>query len=147
MTNSNQKIRFFFKEIQFSFSNRKKLKAFIQWLLIKEGQKLNVINYIFCTDSELKKLNKKYLKHDYNTDILTFDLSSSPKELIAEIFISIPRVKENSRLFESSFSKELHRVMIHGILHLCGYKDKTSKQVKEMRRMEDEYLLAYNRFM
>ena len=145
MKRANQKIRFFFNSLNFSFPNRTKFKIFLEKLLDQEGKKLQSINYIFCTDQELKKLNKQYLNHDYYTDILTFDLSHSKKELIAEIFISIPRVKENSHFLGHSFTKELQRVMIHGLLHLCGYMDKTEKQIKEMRQSEDKYLLAYSR--
>jgi|KBSSwiS6_1023812.scaffolds.fasta_scaffold01371_6 probable rRNA maturation factor len=144
MNGTNRKIRFFYNGLNFSFPHRTKFKIFLEKLLNQEGQKPQSINYIFCTDQELRKLNKQYLNHDYYTDILTFDLSYLKKELIAEIFISIPRIKENSRSLGHSFNKELQRVMIHGLLHLCGYMDKTEKEIKKMRQLEDKYLSAYS---
>ena len=141
MPASPQKIRFFYNGLRFSFNQRNRIKEFFEKVLRNEGKTVGSINYIFCRDDELRLLNYHYLKHNYYTDILTFDLSLSKKEVIAEIFISIPRVKDNAKLFGSSFSKELHRVMIHGLLHLCGYNDKTVVQIKRMRTMEEKYLL------
>lgn len=148
MSELGKKIKFFNNGIKFSFANRTQFKSFLEKIVHQEGRKLVSLNYIFCSDQELIKLNKHYLNHDYYTDILTFDLSNVKKELIAEIFISIPRVKENSKNLNHSFIKELHRVMIHGLLHLCGYKDKTQMQIKKMRRAEDKYLYIFStRFM
>ena len=144
MKSDSQKIRFFYNKISFSFPNRSRFKVFLEKLLKREGKRVRAINYIFCSDLELKKLNAQYLNHNHYTDILTFDLSPSKKELVAEIFISVQRVKENSEYLNHSFLNELHRVMIHGILHLCGYKDKTEVQIKRMRRAEDKYLSSYS---
>ncbi len=145
MSYRTDKIRFFNNGIKFSLSNRTQFKSFLQKMIAKEGRVPETINYIFCDDEELKRLNKQYLNHNYYTDILTFDLSVSNKKLTAEIFISVPRVKENSKNLNQSFTKELHRVMIHGILHLCGYKDKTQLQEKAMRKAEDTYLYMYKK--
>lgn len=107
------------------------------------------VNYIFCNDEYLRQLNKKFLNHDFYTDILTFETpfpnekrEETEIESIskADIFISIPRVRENAKKFKSSFDTELSRVMAHGILHLCGYGDKTKKEKLEMKRKEEESL-------
>lgn len=101
-----------------------------------------MVNYIFCTDKALLKINQDFLKHDYYTDIITFDLSEGD-EVVAEIYISIDRVKDNARKLGVSFQRELHRVIFHGALHLCGYKDKSPKDSTMMRNREDFYLKKY----
>jgi rRNA maturation RNase YbeY len=100
------------------------------------------VNYIFCSDRYLLKINQTFLKHDYYTDIISFDLSPG-KMTQGEIFISIDRVRENAANFESSFKEELHRVIFHGALHLCGLNDKTENEKSKMRRMEEKYLKKY----
>jgi probable rRNA maturation factor len=119
------------------------LKAFIGQIFNKEAVKLKSITYIFCSDDYLLKLNKGFLKHNYYTDILTFDLSNQKNVVEGEIYISIDRVMENAENMKISFKKELHRVIFHGALHLCGYKDKTKKEILEMRAQEDKYLQLY----
>ncbi len=122
------------------FTLRRK-NAVSKWILSairREKKKAGEISFTFCGDAFLLALNKKFLKHNTLTDIITFQYPG--KELSSEIFISIPRVKENARKFNVPFEIELHRVMIHGILHLCGYKDKTAARKKEMRKKEDYYL-------
>lgn len=101
------------------------------------------MTYIFCSDEYLLNINKAHLQHDYYTDIITFDLSVSKSETIGEIYISIDRVRDNAANLKVSIKEELHRVIFHGALHLCGYKDKTPKHEKEMRRAEDKYLSMY----
>ena len=108
----------------------------------REKKKLRSLQYVFCSDEYLLQINKGFLKHDYYTDIITFDLSSS-SEVEGEVYISLDRVKENALSFSQSYYKELLRVIIHGALHLCGYKDKTKSQVAEMRKTEDLYLLLF----
>jgi rRNA maturation RNase YbeY len=98
--------------------------------------------FIFTSDKRLLEINRQFLQHDYYTDIITFDLSDS-KSTKAEVYISIDRVKENTRIHGTSFKSELHRVIFHGVLHLCGYKDKTKKEKEEMRGMEAFYLMKY----
>jgi rRNA maturation RNase YbeY len=98
------------------------------------------VSYIFCTDDFLLKLNQEYLKHDTLTDILTFTLSGSSLPVVSEIYISVERVLENSSDLKIPFTTELNRVMIHGILHLCGYNDHTPEEKKTMRKKEDYYL-------
>lgn len=131
-------VQFFSQNISFSFHKKIAVRKLILAIVRKEKKKAGGINFIFCTDAFLLALNTKFLKHSTLTDIITFYYSS--KDISGEIFISIPRVKENAKKFNVSFENELHRVMIHGILHLCGYKDKSEKQKKEIRRKEDYYL-------
>jgi len=131
-------------DISFSLKDRKKLR---KWLAdTAAGRSFNItdIQYIFCSDEFLLDINRNFLQHDYFTDIITFDLSEKKTDLCGEIYISIPRVKENAKTYGNTFYAELHRVMVHGILHLCGLKDKTAKQEKEMRNAEDEALLRRN---
>jgi rRNA maturation RNase YbeY len=126
-----------------SLNNRQVLKAFILSVFRKEKQPLERLNIIFCDDNFLLSLNRQFLEHDYYTDILSFPLSDRGKPLIAEIYISIDRVKDNAKNTESSFREELHRVIFHGILHFCGYNDKSKKEIQEIRTAEDKYLHAY----
>ena len=137
------KIRFFFDCVSSSLNNRRKLKSFISSIFIKEKKELGEINFIFTSDKILRRINKKYLGHDFFTDIITFELSEKKESIIAEIYISFDRVRENAVIHKTNFNKELHRVVFHGILHLCGYGDKTSRQVKIMRLKEDSYLSKY----
>jgi len=131
-------IRFFSPNIRFSLTKKSVVKKLISSVLRKEKEKAGGINFIFCNDKFLLSLNKKFLKHDKFTDIITFQYPS--KEISGEIFISVPRVKENAKKFGASFENEMQRVMIHGILHLCGFKDKSPEQKKKMRKREDYYL-------
>tara|TARA_B110000444_G_scaffold260108_1_gene305965 strand:+ start:921 stop:1343 length:423 start_codon:yes stop_codon:yes gene_type:complete len=114
----------------------------INWLggvSTSEGKKIGQLNYIFCDDSYLHKINLEFLKHDTYTDIITFD-DSLGDELIADIYISIERVEENASIYSVSFQNELYRVIVHGLLHLCGYTDKTDQALDQMRGKEDKYL-------
>ena len=104
-----------------------------------EKKKVGEICYIFCSDNYLLKINKQYLKHNTYTDIITFDYSYD-NLISGDIFVSIDRVRDNAKQLGIQFENELHRVMIHGILHLAGYNDKTDKQEALMRKMEDKYL-------
>lgn len=122
--------------------NRTSLKAFIAHLFKKEGKKLTSLNYIFCDDEYLLNINKQYLQHDFYTDIITFELSDTDSTE-GEIYISVDRVRENAAQFKTSFKEELHRVIFHGALHLCGYKDKSNTHKAEMRKKEQEYLKAF----
>ena len=112
------------------------LNSCIQDLDHKTGE----ISIIFCSDDYLLKINKKYLNHDYFTDIITFNYNEN-NTIIGDLFISIDRVKENAKELKVDFNNELFRVIIHGVLHLCGYNDKTQDQQKEIRTKEDEYLV------
>lgn len=138
-----QPIYFHFITNAFTLKNRKHLKAFILDLFENEGKDVEVINYIFCTDDYLLELNKSYLKHFTLTDIITFELSKKDEASISDIYISIDRVKENAKTFQIPFNKEILRVIFHGALHLCGYKDKTKQDQQLMRSKEDFYLNQY----
>jgi probable rRNA maturation factor len=140
MIDAQKKVRFHFLTQGFSLKDRGKLKQFLMELCRKERHRVEAINYIFCDDQYLLEINKTYLKHDTYTDIVTFQLSGKDEPLLADIYISIERVKENAGNFKASFRSELHRVIFHGALHLCGYKDKNKAQAAEMRRKENEWL-------
>jgi probable rRNA maturation factor len=122
---------------------RGKLKAFLVSIFKKEKRTLAGLSIIFCDDRTLLRLNLEFLKHDYYTDILSFPLVGPHKPLLAEIYISVQRVKENAVNLETSFREELHRVIFHGVLHFCGFKDKTQADKRQMRNMEDKYLGLY----
>ena len=104
-----------------------------------EGKKLDSVNYIFCSDAEILKINQQYLNHDYYTDIITFDLSDS-EFIQGEVYISIDRVRDNSKKMKLTFSAEIRRVIFHGALHLCGYDDKGKTEKTLMTKKEDFYL-------
>ena len=131
-------IQFASQDISFSLKKKSDVKKLLLFIIKKEKKKVREIIFNFCSDTYLLEINKKFLKHNTLTDIVTFQYPS--KNISSEIFISIPRVKENSKKFGAPFNNELFRVMIHGVLHLCGYKDKTGKQKKEIRKKENYYL-------
>jgi len=128
-------------DLDFSLGNEKKVKGWINKTVKQEGKVPGSISYLFCTDKYLLKINRQFLKHDFYTDIITFDYSEKNK-IEGEIFISIDRVKENAQSFKQAFEKELLRTIIHGVLHLCGYKDKTQADKKTMRMKEDAAIAA-----
>ena len=127
----------FNSETSFTLKNQNKLVKWIGDVVSSEGFQVAEINYIFCDDSYLNKINQEFLNHDTFTDIISFDYTLG-KEVGGDIFISIERVLENAEKFNEVFETELHRVMIHGILHFMGYKDKTKKEKTLMRTKEDE---------
>ena len=134
--------------IQFFFENIDEIPistATISWLedVIKtENKKLGEINYIFCDDEYLLKVNQDFLDHDYYTDIITFDYVKG-KTISGDIFVSLPRISDNAKTLVRDFNSEFHRVLAHGILHLMGYKDKTEEEITVMRQKEDFYLNAF----
>lgn len=129
----------FNNEIEFTLENQDNLNDWITQSIEKEQFKLGEINYVFCSDEQLLEKNIEFLNHDTYTDIISFDYTMG-KLISGDIFISIDRVRENSNSFKTSFNDELNRVMIHGILHYCGYKDKSVDDKKLMRSKEDYYL-------
>jgi len=124
---------------EFKFSNQINLSSWISDVIEYESYREGEINYVFCSDEYLLEINNKHLKHNTLTDIITFNYNLG-KQINSEIYISIDRVKDNAVSFEVSFIDELHRVIIHGILHLCGYKDKTLDDKSLMKQKEDYYL-------
>lgn len=139
---SKSKVYFFFEHRKFFLGNRSKLKKFIESIFKKEKKQLGSLNYIFCTDKRLREINRQFLKHDYYTDIISFELSET-EYCQGEIYISIDRVKENAKGLKISFKSELLRVIFHGALHLCGFKDKSKLEMKKIREREDFYLRLY----
>jgi rRNA maturation RNase YbeY len=139
---SKYKVRFFFEE-PISLRRRRELKNFLEKIFRDQRKPLQALNYVFCSDNTLLEINRKFLHHNYYTDIITFPLSTNPSPIEAEVYISFSRVRENARNFGQTFEKELHRVIFHGALHLCGFKDKRRKEQQIMRRMEDKYLSKY----
>ena len=137
--------RFYDQDVRSGLKDKRKLSAFLDTLVSKYRKKLKkaTLTYIFCTDPYLLQINQQFLDHNTFTDIITFDLSGSPDELIGEIYISVERIRENAEKFNTTYADELHRVIFHGALHLCGYKDKKESDKKEMRRMEDKCLKDY----
>jgi len=133
----------FNSETSFTLKNQKKLVKWISDVISSEGFQVGEINYIFCNDSYLNKINQEFLNHDTFTDIISFDYTLG-KEVGGDIFISIERVLENAEKFNEVFENELYRVMIHGILHFMGYKDKTKKEKTLMRTKEDENIFTLN---
>ena len=131
----------FNSETSFTLKNQKKLVKWIGDVISSEGFQVGEINYIFCDDSYLNKINQEFLNHDTFTDVISFDYTLG-KEVGGDIFISIERVLENAEKFNEVFENELHRVMIHGILHFMGYKDKTKKEKTLMRTKEDENIFT-----
>jgi len=134
------KINFFTEDIKYVLRDKVAVRKWLMDAATNEGCNIGEVNIIFCSDAYLSEHNKRYLKHSMLTDIITFD-SSEGKILSGDIFISIERVCENAIKFKVPKNQELRRVMIHGILHLCGYNDKTATERKKMREKENEYLL------
>ncbi|MDR1055544.1 MAG: rRNA maturation RNase YbeY [Prevotellaceae bacterium] len=139
-------VYFFTEDIVFPFTLRKvrgQLRTYISNLIRNEGKTLGEINIIFCSDEYLLDMNKQYLNHDYYTDVITFDYSEGPV-VSGDIFISIDMVRSNAEEYAPSFEHELYRVIFHGVLHLCGYKDKSEDEERLMRGKENLYLALNN---
>lgn len=143
MPQAKSRVNFFFLDSKPTLKNRETLKDFLISIFKKERKYLGSITYIFTDDKNVLEINKKYLNHNFLTDIITFDLAERHQPITAEVYISTERVKENASAHKTTFKKELHRVIFHGALHLCGYNDKTSPQVAKMRRKEDFYISEY----
>jgi probable rRNA maturation factor len=135
-------ISFHIEEIEFSLDHADDIISWIEQTLLKEQKQCNLIDFVICDDEYLLNINKEYLQHDYYTDIITFPLNEDPIE--SNVFISIDRVKENAQLYKVKMEDELHRVIIHGVLHLIGYDDKSEDDKNRMRAKEDEYLSQRN---
>jgi probable rRNA maturation factor len=139
-------INFNSQSVRFNLPQKTIVRQWLHASALKENHKIDSLSYIFCDDTYLLKINQEYLNHSTLTDIITFDLSEKQsKGIEGDIFISVERVKENARLFDIPFQTELKRVMIHGLLHLMGYKDKKTKDKAQMRKMEEAYLSLYNK--
>ena len=130
-------------ELSFQLENEETYSQWIQNVILSESKTIGEINYIFCDDEYLLDINKKYLNHDFYTDVISFDYSEA-NIISGDVFISVDRVKENAEEYNVPFNEELKRVIIHGILHYCGYKDKSSQEAVNMRNKEDEKLLLFH---
>jgi rRNA maturation RNase YbeY len=135
---------FNYADARLPYTKRRFLKSSVFKLFVLEKKQIQRIDYVFCSDRFLLKLNQAHLQHDTLTDVITFDLSESNNKIAGEIYISVERVKENALIHKTSFASELQRVVFHGALHLCGYKDKTTKQKAQMRAKEDKYLKMFH---
>jgi rRNA maturation RNase YbeY len=133
-------IQFFYENLPESVNTD--YKAWLEEIIFSEEKKPGEINYIFCDDDYLLKVNQDYLQHDYYTDIITFDYVRG-RTISGEIFVSLQRISDNAATLSKNYEEELRRVLAHGILHLCGYKDKTEEEEKQMREKEDHYLAKY----
>lgn len=133
-------INFFNEEIDFKLNHKAKLKTWIKKTVEEEGFKLKDVNFVLCSDDYLLEINKQYLNHNTYTDIVTFDNSEKEDQIVGDIFISVDRTNENAFKFGVSGDTELHRVIIHGILHLCGYYDKKPEDKALMTEKENYYL-------
>lgn len=133
----------FFTETQFEFSGEDQIREWMLQVISSEKKEAGDLNFIFCDDEYLLEINRKYLNHDTYTDIISFD-NSVGRILSGDVFISVERVRENAIDYKTEFDDELRRVLVHGLLHFCGYKDKTDFQVKLMREKEDEKLKMFH---
>jgi rRNA maturation RNase YbeY len=137
------KISFNYIDARLSVKNKNTIKAFIPILFEKEKKQLHSLHYIFCSDEHLLEMNKQYLNHDYYTDIITFDLTEAGNGITGEVYISVDRIKDNAIKLNQPFETEVLRVIFHGALHLCGYKDKKKAEQQTMRNMEDKYIQQF----
>ncbi len=137
-------IHLFEEDVTLKIKNKLGIKKWLKETIENEGYKLTELNYIFCSDEYLHQMNVSYLNHDTLTDIITFDNSEVEGKIVGDIFISTDRVAENAKKFEVEFIDELNRVMVHGALHLVGYKDKKKEEQEKMRAKENYYLKRRN---
>ena len=134
-------VQFFEEDISYKLKNKAAVKKWVTDTVRAEGFILKELSYIFCSDIYLLQVNQQFLNHNYFTDIITFDNSAGDGLIVGDIFISIDRVRENAARFNAGLLDELHRVIIHGVLHLVGYSDKTSADKEKMTLKEDLYLI------
>lgn len=141
---SKSTIRFFTEDVLFTLKQKSEIRNWVLNTIKNESCRLKELNYIFCSDAYLLEINQHYLNHDTFTDIITFDNSEEEDVVVGDIFISIERIRENADKFKSSERDELHRVMIHGVLHLLGYTDKGKNEKAQMTDKENQYLGSRN---
>ena len=133
-------INFYTEDVTYTLKNKTGIRKWINDTIVAEGYQLDELSFIFCSDEYLLAMNQQYLDHDTYTDVITFDNSEELKTITGDIFISIERIQENAKTFKGTIADELHRVMIHGTLHLLGYPDKTKAAKAIMTKKEDLYL-------
>ncbi|HPT08898.1 MAG TPA: rRNA maturation RNase YbeY [Bacteroidales bacterium] len=140
------KIQFFTENVRFNIKRKNEIRQWLHGVIEKEGGQCGTLTYIFCNDEYLSNLNNRFLKHTTLTDILTFQTNGKEEAIAGEIFISVDRVTENAEKYHVNFEEELRRVMVHGVLHLLGYKDKMKDEKVKMRQKEDCYLGMFPTF-
>ena len=133
-------INFFNQEVKYTLKNKTQIRSWINEVITIEGFALEELNFILCSDEYLLRINQQFLNHDTYTDVITFDNSEELKTIVGDIFISIERIQENAKTFKGTVAEELCRVMIHGTLHLLGYKDKSKSDKTLMTQKEDQAL-------
>lgn len=136
-------IYFFSEEVEFSLRKKLNRKRWLKKIASNEGFFIKELNYVFCSDEYLYQMNRVYLKHETYTDIITFDNSEKENDIAGDIFISIDRVQENAKTLTQEVETEMNRVLVHGLLHLMGYKDKTQEEVALMRSKEEDSIKLY----
>lgn len=139
-------VTFYNADVKFTLKQKNLLKQFIVHKVKRLVKKEITLSYIFCSDDYLLDINRRFLNHDYYTDIITFPLSEDRNQIEAEIYISVDRVKDNALNLGTAHGNEMLRVLFHGVLHLIGYKDKTKAQQLEMRTKEEEWIKAYKKY-
>jgi len=139
LTDAEPSVSFNAEDVPFQIDDEVVIGEWLKKIIEQEEKELHLLNFIFCSDHFLHQLNVQYLDHDTLTDVITFHYAEPPF-IEGDIYISLDRVKENAEKFGATFTTELHRVMAHGVLHLCGYGDKTPEEAKTMRQKEDEAL-------
>lgn len=139
------RIHFFNEKNKYKVKSIRKIRLWLISCANLEGKRIEELNFIFCDDNYLLNINKKYLKHNYLTDIITFDYSENLSLIFGDAYISIDRAKENAKLYKQTLSIEVRRLLIHGLLHLVGYSDKSENNKKIMRELEDNYLEYFNK--
>ena len=135
-------IFFYNEDINYLLLKKRNIKTWLSAVAKEEGKEIETVSYIFCSDDFLLRVNEQYLHADYFTDVITFDYCEKNR-VSGDVFISVDRVKENAKVYKQPFFSEMLRVILHGMLHLCGYKDKTKKEAKKMREMEEYYLRKF----
>lgn len=136
-------INFFSEKKTFEVDHKDKLRLLLKEVCKQENAQLSFVNCVFCSDEYLLQINKKHLKHNFLTDIITFDFSEKKDQIEGDLYISVDRVKENAKKYGDTFKIETVRVVLHGLLHLMGYKDKSEKEKKRMRVLENKYVSLY----
>ncbi|WP_018617806.1 rRNA maturation RNase YbeY [Spirosoma luteum] len=137
-------IRFFNEDVSYKLAQKQPTRQWLKRQAEGEGYSIGELNYIFCSDDYILQVNKDYLKHDYYTDIITFDQSEEEGVLAGDIFISVERVNDNAGQLRVLPEQEMRRVLAHGLLHLCGYRDKSDEEAIQMRAKEEEWLTGFS---
>lgn len=138
-------VSFNYDDRTLSLKNKRQIQTFIAGIFTREKKTLDVLRYIFCSDDNLLEVNRSFLQHDFYTDIITFDLSEPDQGITGEVYVSVDRIQDNATSLQVAFEDEALRVLFHGALHLCGYKDKKKADITVMREKEDYYIRLYKK--